>query len=82
MDDDVAKPMEDTSSRAWFDPPRWGSGNQIPIRWQGWALSIAFVTAMGLTGLYVKGHTRLDALAVEFAVYFVISLLKTNWSKR
>ena len=82
MDDDVSKPMENASSQAWFDPPRWGGGNQVPIRWQGWALRIAFVTAMGLTGFYVKGHTRLDALAVEFAVYFVISLLKTNWSTR
>ena len=31
----------------WFAPKRYGYGSGLPISWQGWAITIAFVAIVG-----------------------------------
>ena len=42
--------MDDNDPPAWFAPKRYGYGAGLPISWQGWALTCAFVlVAVGLS---------------------------------
>jgi len=57
---------------AWFAPKRYGIGG-VPIRWQGWALILAFVAALGELTLAFRGHPlQLIAAVIPFAVAFVV----------
>ncbi len=38
----------------WFAPKRFGYGAGLPIAWQGWAVTVAYVVAMVLTGLMLE----------------------------
>lgn len=54
----------------WFAPKRFGYGAGLPISWQGWALTIAFVALACLMGL--KYH---EQPALAFAVLFPATLI-------
>ena len=38
----------------WFAHKRYGYGAGLPISWQGWALTIAYVGLMILASLYIR----------------------------
>ena len=38
----------------WFAPKRYGIGASWPIRWQGWAITGAFILFIGLASLLIR----------------------------
>ncbi|MEO5810181.1 MAG: hypothetical protein ABIR51_09040 [Sphingomicrobium sp.] len=47
----------------WFAPRRYGLGTGLPISWQGWVVSLAFIFLLGLA-YYLFGNNDLRALAI------------------
>ena len=63
------------TSRLWFGPRRFGWG-WTPVTWEGWALTIVAVIAVGAIG-YFFGHSPLGiaAMLLCLAVFCVIVVL-------
>ncbi len=63
----------------WFAPKRFGYGAGLPIRWQGWALTIAFVGLVIALGAAFrdKPETLLAALA-PFTIAFIVICARTT----
>ena len=54
--------MDDRSE--WFAPRRYGYGAGLPIAWQGWAVTAAFVAIVAIAGLMLDGKPALQATIV------------------
>ena len=68
--------------RGWFGPKRWGWGAS-PASWEGWAVTGAFVLAMGLTGYFLGDTTlRWMMMLVEVALLRVVILLTFDKNAR
>ena len=63
----------------WFAPKRYGFGS-VPVTWQGWAITLAFVAITVSLALALRQHpTKLIAAMVPvFAVFFVICARTTR----
>lgn len=63
----------------WFAPKRFGIGG-IPISWQGWLLTFAFVAVMLALCLSLKDRPiqLIPALILPSMIFFVISCRKTR----
>jgi len=63
----------------WFAPKRYGVG-ATPIRWQGWALVIAFVATITALVLVLRGHPLplIAALVLPISTFVVISCRTTR----
>ena len=63
----------------WFAPKRYGYGIGLPISWQGWALTIAFIAATAVIARYLSA-TPLAAIAalVPLVLAFVVIVAKTT----
>jgi len=63
----------------WFAPKRYGYGAGLPISWQGWALTIAFVAiAVPLAG-HFRGHpARLVAALAPVTIGFFLICARTT----
>jgi hypothetical protein len=63
----------------WFAPKRYGYGVGLPISWQGWLLTIAFVAiTIGLSGALHDRPIRLIAAVVPVAVTFLVISARTT----
>ena len=63
----------------WFAPKRYGYGAGLPISWQGWALTIAFVAiAAALATMLGDKPAAMIAAIVPVAVLFLIICAKTT----
>ena len=40
----------------WFAPKRFGYGSGLPISWQGWAITVAFMAIAVATALFFSGR--------------------------
>lgn len=47
----------------WFAPKRYGIGASWPISWQGWAITAAFISLVGLASLFLR-HSRIGFISV------------------
>ena len=65
--------MPHLTERPWFGPKRFGWG-WTPVTWQGWLVVIAFVAAIVLTGVYLRGAMR---ILVE--IVLIVILLAVSW---
>ena len=65
----------------WFAPKRYGYGAGLPISWQGWALTIAFlvmVIGVGAT-LDRQGHRMAGiAVIIPITVLFIAICSRTT----
>jgi hypothetical protein len=58
----------------WFAPRRYGYGSALPISWQGWAVTIAFVAiAIGTSVRF--GQRPLQLLAIMAPVLFAFCVI-------
>ncbi|HVS22678.1 MAG TPA: hypothetical protein VMU03_03050 [Gammaproteobacteria bacterium] len=57
-------------SAFWFGVKRYGYGWGLPVRWQGWAVLVAYFALLYLGIYYFK--PRRDALSLFFFFYFVV----------
>jgi hypothetical protein len=63
----------------WFAPKRYGYGTGIPISWQGWALTIAFIgVTIALCLLFKDDPVRLIAALTPFVIAFVVVAARTT----
>jgi hypothetical protein len=74
----------------WFAPKRFGYGAGLPIRWQGWVLTIGYTCiAVALAFIFRDRPVALiAALALPSVAFFVITAWTTRgrwrwrWGKR
>jgi hypothetical protein len=68
------------SDPEWFAPKRYGYGAGLPISWQGWALTSAFLVLVGLAALLIR-HSLvgyISVIAVLTAAFIVICARTTR----
>jgi uncharacterized membrane protein AbrB (regulator of aidB expression) len=57
----------------WFAPKRFGFGPGVPISWQGWVLTIAFVAiAIVITLAFKNRPLQLVAALIPLIVVFLV----------
>ena len=63
----------------WFAPKRYGYGAGVPISWQGWAVTIAFVGLVFTAGLLLR-HNQLGFISsiVSLTLVFIVIAAKTT----
>jgi hypothetical protein len=64
----------------WFAPKRYGYGSGWPIGWQGWALTIAYLTLVGALALGLRNRSPVAAAAaiVLPTVAFIVIVARTT----
>jgi hypothetical protein len=63
----------------WFAPKRYGYGIGLPISWQGWALTIAFVAiAVGCARAFKDEPLLIFAVMVPAACVFLVIAARTT----
>ena len=63
----------------WFAPKRYGYGAGLPISWQGWALTIAFLAAaIALAMAFAERPLALFAAITPLIVVFVVIAARTT----
>jgi hypothetical protein len=63
----------------WFAPKRFGYGAGLPISWQGWAMTAAFVVVIVVLGLLFRGEPiKLIAAIAPFLVAFLVICARTT----
>ncbi|HJP69288.1 MAG TPA: hypothetical protein VJ846_10330 [Sphingomicrobium sp.] len=58
----------------WFAPKRYGIGSGLPISWQGWAITGAFVVLAGLASLLIR-HSWLGYISVLAMLVLTFALI-------
>ena len=63
----------------WFAPKRYGYGAGLPISWQGWALTAAFVVSAGLCARFTSGRPLVAfAIMIPVAAAFLVIVARTT----
>lgn len=63
----------------WFAPKRYGYGIGIPIRWQGWALTIGYVVlAVVLSVKLADRPLKLVGVMVPLTATFLVIATRTT----
>ena len=63
----------------WFAAKRYGLGAGLPIAWQGWAVSLAFVALLALAGFIIP-HSWIAyvAIVVTLTGLFILIAARTT----
>jgi hypothetical protein len=70
--------MEDDRP-AWFAPKRYGYGAGLPISWQGWAVTVAFLAfAFGVSIRFKDNIAVTLALMTPAVVAFLVICARTT----
>lgn len=70
-----------SEDNAWFAPKRYGYGSSLPIAWQGWAVTLAYFVAVGLSAWLVLPRSIFAFVAIVLgatAALILICALKTR----
>lgn len=63
----------------WFAPKRYGIGSGKPISWQGWALTLGYVTVvMGASVLLLRSVLAYVAILIPATLAFIIISARTT----
>lgn len=63
----------------WFAPKRYGYGAGMPISWQGWSLTIAFILSVLLLAEIIgRRPIQLIAAIVPLIVAFIVISARTT----
>ena len=63
----------------WFAPKRYGYGAGLPISWQGWALTIAFLAYAFAVSIWFRDRPIVTvALIVPALVTFLVVCARTT----
>jgi hypothetical protein len=65
------------SGKPWFAPKDYGYGG-VPISWEGWAATAAFITVFTLNVLLVRGWPRWIGGAVLVCLFVCLACAKTS----
>jgi hypothetical protein len=64
----------------WFAPKRYGIGSSLPISWQGWAITGAFVVLIGSATLLIR-HSWLGYISVVVILVVSFALICARTTK-
>lgn len=68
-----------SGSPEWFAPKRYGYGAGLPISWQGWAVTLAFIAIVGVIAfLFGNQPLVIIALLVPLALVLILITAKTT----
>jgi hypothetical protein len=71
--------MDDDAGPEWFAPKRYGYGSGMPISWQGWAVTLAFVALAMLISLRFADRPLLVVAAlVPLTIVLMVICAKTT----
>ena len=63
----------------WFSAKRYGYGSGLPMTWQGWAVTTAFVALVIVTSLLLKDRPmQLIAVCVPLTMIFIAICARTT----
>ena len=63
----------------WFAPKRYGYGSGLPISWQGWTVTIAFLVVVTVLSFTLKDRPlALVAALVPPTIAFLVICAKTT----
>lgn len=69
--------MSDESE--WFAPKRYGYGAGLPISWQGWAVTLAYVAAVFCAAFAFRNRpVPMFAAIIPFTVVFIVIAARTT----
>jgi len=68
-----------TDRPEWFEAKRYGYGAGLPIAWQGWAVTVAFLATVGAIA-FLFGDQPLAAVAllVPLALVLIVITMRTT----
>ncbi len=67
------------SENEWFAPKRYGYGAGIPIRWQGWALTIGYVVlCVGAAMVFARKPLVMVALLIPLTATLIVITARTT----
>ena len=64
----------------WFEPKRYGYGAGLPIAWQGWLVSLVFVTIV-LGAAWFLSHRPMAMLAIVLAASALLILIAARTTR-
>ena len=68
-----------SGDREWFAPKRYGYGAGLPITWQGWALTQAFVSiAATCAGVFRNKPFLIFAIMIPILTVFLVICARTT----
>ena len=63
----------------WFAPKRYGYGAGLPISWQGWALTLAFLAYAFAVSIWFRNRPMITiALMAPVIATFVVVVARTT----
>lgn len=77
----TARSTATPEDEAWFAPKRYGYGAGLPIAWQGWAVTLAYCAAIGLSAWLILPRSIFAFVAIVLgatAALILICALKTR----
>lgn len=69
-----------TDRPQWFAAKRYGYGAGLPISWQGWAVTIAFLATVGAIAILL-GDKPLAAVALLIPLALVLILITARTTR-
>ncbi|HKP33721.1 MAG TPA: hypothetical protein VJT70_02950 [Sphingomicrobium sp.] len=68
-----------TDGPEWFAPKRYGYGAGLPISWQGWAVTLAFIALVGgLAFFFGDQPVIVIALLVPLSLLLILITARTT----
>ena len=63
----------------WFAPKRYGYGSGLPISWQGWAITVAFMAGAVATAFFFSGRPiAVFAILIPLTAMLLVITAKTT----
>jgi hypothetical protein len=63
----------------WFAPKRYGYGSGVPISWQGWVVTIAYIALLIAAGVVFKNQPlRLVVVVIPTTVVLIVICARTT----
>ncbi len=68
-----------SDSPEWFAPKRYGYGAGLPISWQGWALTAAFLAIAGICARLFRDRLPITlAIMIPVTCVFLVIIARTT----
>jgi hypothetical protein len=70
----------------WFAPKRFGNGPGLPISWQGWAVTLAYVALIALASFAIRytwiGYASIVTILTAVFIVICARTTKGGWRWR
>jgi hypothetical protein len=64
---------------AWFAPKRYGYGSGLPVRWEGWVVTLGFIAIATALSVALRNQpAKLVAALAPFLLAFLVICARTT----